>query len=239
MPNKPTLILIPMIFGLSLWYRLLAIWFRLRGYRVFLINPYVGQAFRQPFFATLVSGNEKEKLDQLAARFDHGVVHQQIKQVIDRSRKTDDHTNQRDGQSKSPLVLLGSSLGGVFAFEYALAHPNDVDKVIAWYPNLIFPDNFIGPAGKPKVPPDLTKLQTTAHIFIGENDSKLQPKTVALAKQLAENQPNITIDCYPKTDHAFFEATIQYCFPNPYFRAKQSKQSLKKTIDLLADFLSV
>ncbi len=218
--HRPAIIILPMIFGLSVWYRFLTLVLGILGYRTVLINPYVGQIFRQPFFISLITGNEKEKLDDLAAQFDHAIVQAQLGKVI----------SQLKGAGYDRIVLFGSSLGAVFSFEYALAHPNDINEVIAWYPNLIFPKNFVGPNGQIKQPPDLSQLKTKTHIFIGERDSKLDPKTLEHVRLLAKDNSAITFDAYPQTDHAFFEATIQYFFPNPYFKPRISLRSFQKAL---------
>lgn len=210
-------VMLPMIFGSSLSFRWHVLRLRLHGYTVRTVDLYRGQVFRRPFFARLVGGvDERQRLNELAARFDDAPI---IRQIERAALELHRHCGR--------VVLMGFGLGGIYALKYA-EYTMWISGVIAWYPHLRFPLGF------PKVPPNCECMASPVLLFYGDRDDKVEPSTVEQAQELDINSLHITTVIFPNAGHAFADAYVQYCFPNPLWHPSHSRQSWKMARQTLA-----
>jgi dienelactone hydrolase len=223
--SKPTgVIIIPMIFGVSAWHYVMARYLQALGYEAEIVDPFLNQPFKRPHFIQLLSGNEAENLKRLAGQLDDEIVESNIRVAAWRLNHKNCHR----------VYIFGSSLGGMYGIRFASRYPQYIKGLFAWYPTLLFPDKVLDRFGNPKHPPDPLTLSIPLHIFIGTKDTKLHANTLDLIKKLTGNNQSITASILEGAPHAFWEATIQSYFPNPFFRPhlsiKTTRQALKKMI---------
>ncbi len=218
---KRGVIILPMIFGTSLWTALMSRRLRQAGFLVEIADFYNEQPFPRPRFFKLIGKNEDANMARLAGSFQYPAVEREIKRA---------HTLLTE-QGAEQVYLMGSSIGAAFAIQYATDHQADIAAVLAWYPTLIFPTIYTPEGQALKQGPDIEKLERPLQVFIGEKDSKLEAGTLALLQEAAKRHPKrIELTVYPGVNHGFLEATVQAAFPNPLYRPAFSRRSLDAAI---------
>lgn len=208
-------VMLPMIFGTSLSFYLHAVRLRLRGYVVETVDTYNEQPFRRPFFGKIVGKHEQKNLNELAARFQDDLIIAKIGSAFERLQKR-----------CVKVAVLGFGHGGIYALKYAQISGKP-RGVIAWYPHLTFPPEV------PKVPPVMEAINCPCLLFFGAQDDKIEPGTLKEAQRLSREHPRFTSCVFNSAGHAFADATVQGCFPNPLWRPSASRRSWKDALAAL------
>ncbi len=210
------IVMLPAIFGSSISFRWKALRLRLSGYLVRTIDLYRGQSFGRPLTTHLTgSADERERLDELAARLNDDPIFQQMEDTVLA-------LYARCGQ----VALVGFGIGGTYALRYVGG--TELGGVVAWYPPLIFPHDF------PKESPHCERIRCPVVLFYGHDDNVLAPGTVDYGLRLARSHDDIETFGFPHAGHAFADAFIQYCIPNSLWRPRASWQSWRIALRHLA-----
>jgi dienelactone hydrolase len=199
----------PMIFGRSASFDAHMAELKLYGYAVHTVDLYNHQPFKQPWWGSLVIGpGEQQKLNALAGRFIDERILKQFSDAFARLR----------AQGCQDIYALGFGYGGICALWFAQSLP-ELAGAIAWYPHLIFPPEV------PKEPPSLGDIRCPSLLFYGEQDKKIEPYTIDVARAVKRIKPNLEVVTYPKTGHAFADRCVQGRCPSPLYNQKAAEDS--------------
>lgn len=213
---EPTYVLLPSLLGTSKSYLERAARLRAGGKRVQTVDIYHRQAFGRPYVLWILLKDlvRKGAWDRLALAFDERIVMEEIGQ------------NYLPG---SPMILIGTSIGGVFALRYAEMHPQQVAGVVAISSHLVYP-NIFPPERRPADP---SRVQCPVLLIHGKQDVAITSATIPLAERLAKEHQHITTTVY-EAGHSFTEEYIQDGLANRFWNRCEAEQAWQQVWNWVA-----